>query len=136
MSVPLKKQPLNDISRAVRFIRKNAEEYNIDGKKLFVCGFSAGAHVCGSLAVHYGDVKDVNPEYDKISNKPDGVILSYPVITTGEFTHADSIRALLGNNPSAEELDGGRFWTMKEISEAMGQNILTPNFESEFKRCF
>jgi isopentenyldiphosphate isomerase len=38
--------------------------------------------------------------------------------------------------PSAEELDGGRFWTMKEISEAMGQNILTPNFESEFKRCF
>jgi 8-oxo-dGTP pyrophosphatase MutT (NUDIX family) len=38
--------------------------------------------------------------------------------------------------PSAEEPDGGRFWTMKEISEAMGQNILTPNFESEFKRCF
>ena len=38
--------------------------------------------------------------------------------------------------PSAEELDGGRFWTMKEIKEAMGKEILTPNFESEFKRCF
>ena len=38
--------------------------------------------------------------------------------------------------PSAEELDGGRFWTMQEIREAMGQGILTPNFESEFKRCF
>ena len=38
--------------------------------------------------------------------------------------------------PSAEELDGGRFWTMAELREAMGQNILTPNFESEFKRCF
>ena len=38
--------------------------------------------------------------------------------------------------PSAEELDGGRFWTMGELREAMGQNILTPNFESEFKRCF
>ena len=38
--------------------------------------------------------------------------------------------------PSAEELDGGRFWTIQEIREAMGNGILTPNFESEFKRCF
>ena len=38
--------------------------------------------------------------------------------------------------PSAEELDGGRFWTMPEIRGAMGKDILTPNFESEFKRCF
>ncbi len=105
MSVPLKDQPLKDISRAVRFIRKNAEKYNVDGKKFVICGFSAGAHVCGSLAVHYGDVNDANPDYSDISNKPDGVILSYPVITTGEFTHADSIRALLGNDSSADELE-------------------------------
>ena len=38
--------------------------------------------------------------------------------------------------PSAEELDGGRFWTMQELREAMGKGILTPNFESEFVRCF
>ena len=38
--------------------------------------------------------------------------------------------------PSAEELDGGRFWTIQEIREAMGNGVLTPNFESEFKRCF
>lgn len=38
--------------------------------------------------------------------------------------------------PSTEELDGGRFWTMPELREAMGQGVLTPNFESEFKRCF
>ena len=38
--------------------------------------------------------------------------------------------------PSAKELDGGRFWTMQEIHEAMGKGIMTPNFESEFKRCF
>ena len=38
--------------------------------------------------------------------------------------------------PSAEELDGGRFWTKQEIRDAIGQNILTPNFESEFSRFF
>jgi hypothetical protein len=38
--------------------------------------------------------------------------------------------------PSAEELDGGRFWTMNEIREAIGQGVLTPNFESEFQKFF
>ena len=38
--------------------------------------------------------------------------------------------------PSKEELDGGRFWTMQEIREAMGQGVLTPNFEHEFQRFF
>ena len=39
-------------------------------------------------------------------------------------------------SPSNEELDGGRFWTLAEIRAAIGQGILTPNFESEFQRCF
>jgi mutator protein MutT len=39
-------------------------------------------------------------------------------------------------SPSTDELDGGRFWTMQEIREAIGQGVLTPNFESEFLRCF
>ncbi len=38
--------------------------------------------------------------------------------------------------PSAEELDGGRFWTLQEIREAMGKDIFTPNFETEFRKCF
>ena len=35
--------------------------------------------------------------------------------------------------PTAE-LDGGRFWTIDEIREAIGKEVLTPNFESEIKR--
>ena len=38
--------------------------------------------------------------------------------------------------PSADELDGGRFWTLQEIRDAIGQGILTPNFESEYQRFF
>lgn len=38
--------------------------------------------------------------------------------------------------PSTDELDGGRFWTLQEIREAIGKGLLTPNFESEFQRCF
>lgn len=38
--------------------------------------------------------------------------------------------------PSAEELNGGRFWTKEEIAESMGRGVLTPNFEQEYKRFF
>lgn len=104
MSVPLKKQPLEDIARAVRFVRSRAKDYSL-GKKLFVCGFSAGAHVCGTLAVHYDDVQEKTPAYSDISCRPDGVILCYPVITTGKYTHPSSVEALIGKNPPAEELE-------------------------------
>ncbi len=104
MSVPLKKQPLNDVARAVRFVRSRASEYSLSNK-LIINGGSAGAHVCGSLAVHFDDVPDANPKYKDISCRPDGVILNYPVITTGEFTHIYSVWALVGQNASQEELD-------------------------------
>ena len=41
-----------------------------------------------------------------------------------------------GIEPSKDELDGGRFWTIKEIRECIGQGVLTPNFEQEFVRFF
>lgn len=96
---PLKRQPLKDISRAIRYVRKNAERFNIIADKLTICGFSAGGHLCSSIATHYKDVEDVG-DYASISNRPDGVILSYPVITAGKFTHTYSMAAL-----SDEEID-------------------------------
>lgn len=117
MAWPLRKQPLNDISRAVRVIRANAKEYKVEGKKLIVCGFSAGAHVSGSLCTHWQDTEDINPKYAPISNRPDGGILSYPVITTGEYTHIYSVQALLGENPSSEELD--YFSLEKQVTDNM-----------------
>ena len=32
------------------------------------------------------------------------------------------------------ELDGGRFWTLREIAEGVGGGIFTPNFEGEIRR--
>jgi len=38
--------------------------------------------------------------------------------------------------PSADELNGGRFFTLDEINERMGKKFFTPNFESEYKKFF
>ncbi len=102
---PLKLQALQDISRAVRYIRKSAEEFAVAGEELTVCGFSAGGHLCGSLCVHYEDIQDMSEEYGHISNRPDSAILSYPVITSGEKAHRGSFIALLGDDASPEELE-------------------------------
>lgn len=103
--VPLKLQPLRDISRAMRYIRKNAEEFAVIEDELTVCGFSAGGHLCGSLCVHYDDIQDAAEEYSKISNRPDSAILSYPVITSGEKAHRGSFISLLGEDAPEEELE-------------------------------
>ena len=103
-NIQLHLQPLQDLSRAVTYIRKHAEEFRIDPKHLILCGFSAGGHLCGSLAVHYKDPQICQQgEYEGISNRPDAVILSYPVITTGLYAHKDSFKVLLGDHPSQEE---------------------------------
>lgn len=39
-------------------------------------------------------------------------------------------------NPSADELDGGRFFSQQEIADRMGKGFFTPNFESEYKKFF
>lgn len=98
MAAPLMEQPMKDLSRAIRIVRSSAEKYRINPDKLVVCGFSAGAHLCGSVCVHYEDINDDSELYQKFSNRPDAAILSYPVITSGEHAHQDSFKALLGQN--------------------------------------
>ncbi len=95
---PLKKQPLNDIARAIRYIRRNGDKFNLCVDKLCICGFSAGGHLSGSIAVHYDDIDETNEEYINISARPDAVILSYPVITFGEYTHKGSVENLISKD--------------------------------------
>lgn len=96
MSAPLLDQPMKDLSRAVRLIRSKADDYHVNPEKLVVCGFSAGGHLCGSVCVHYKDIQENSDIYGRFSNRPDAAILSYPVITSGEYAHRDSFRSLLG----------------------------------------
>ncbi|MBS5983379.1 alpha/beta hydrolase [Clostridium butyricum] len=106
MTTPLKMQPLKDLSKAVMFVRKEAEKFHIDPHKVVVCGFSAGGHLTGSLAVHC-DAEELvfTSKYEGVSNRPDAVILSYPVITSGEYAHKDSFKALLGEGAGIKELE-------------------------------
>ena len=96
MREPVMDQAMNDLARAIRYVRKNSAEYRIDPDKVCVCGFSAAGHVCASVCDYWDELEDGNPDYSDISCRPDAAILSYPVITSGEYAHKDSFRFLLG----------------------------------------
>lgn len=71
-------RPLVDVSMAIAHIRAHAEEYNIDPDRIFVCGFSAGGHLCGSIGTFWNRDFAAFPGMKKGDNRPRGVILSYP----------------------------------------------------------
>src|SRR5690606_38067011 len=46
------KIPLSDAVRAMKYIRKNADQWNIDPHNIGVMGFSAGGHLASTLGTH------------------------------------------------------------------------------------
>ena len=95
--------PLQDAARAVRLVRSRAAEWKLDPKRIGILGFSAGGHVASTIGTHF-DAGQVNATdaIERVSSRPDLLVLIYPVITMGEFTHAGSKKQLLGDNPTAE----------------------------------
>ncbi len=94
---------LLDAARAVRYVRTNAAKWDVDPDKIGILGFSAGGHLASTLGTQFdrGKANAVDP-LDRVSSRPDLMVLIYPVITMGEFTHAGSKRNLLGEDPSSD----------------------------------
>jgi acetyl esterase/lipase len=93
--------PLMDAKQAMRLVRYHAAEWNINPEKIGIMGFSAGGHLASTLGTHfdYGDQYAVDL-IERISCRPDFMILVYPVITmTKLFMHKGSRNALIGENP-------------------------------------
>lgn len=94
---------LLDAARAMRTVRSKAKEWGVDANRIAILGFSAGGHLASTLGTHFDAGKpDAKDEIDRVSSRPDAMILLYPVITMGEFTHAGSKKYLLGENPTPE----------------------------------
>ena len=98
--------PLLDAQRAIRTVRARAKEWKIDPNRIGIIGFSAGGHLASTAGTHFdgGDPQAADP-IDRVSCRPDFMILVYPVITMNEKTHGGSKANLLGRDPKPELLD-------------------------------
>jgi acetyl esterase/lipase len=96
--------PLMDAQRAIRMVRQHAKEWNIDPDQLGIMGFSAGGHLASTLGTHYdkGNPGSDDP-IERLSSRPDFMILGYPVISLKEHVaHIGSRNNLLGKAPSED----------------------------------
>ena len=96
---------LTELAYSVRLIRQNAAAWHVNPKQIIVLGCSAGGHLAASLGVFWEkDFLAEALEYedaDRTIYRPDGMILCYPVITSGEYAHRGSFDNLLGGQEKA-----------------------------------
>lgn len=90
---------------AIKTVRENAAEWNIDPNKITISGFSAGGHLAASAAAFWN--ADFAEEIfgDCTLCKPNAAVLCYPVITSGPWAHRGSFNNLIGADASQEQLD-------------------------------
>ncbi len=76
---------LREASKALAHIRTHAQEYGIDPGKIFAVGFSAGGHLAGSLGtMWHREEARADAGFAFGENRPDGVMLIYPVVSAVE----------------------------------------------------
>lgn len=95
---------LVEAAMAMKFIRDNSEKFKIDPDYVFVIGFSAGGHLAASLGTLYNS-KYVTDAVEMPENyaRPTGMILAYPVISSGEYAHRGSFDNILFDEKDSEE---------------------------------
>ena len=100
--------PLCQVALAIKHVRDNAEHYNVDPDHVFTCGFSAGGHLAASAGILWDrpEVRALMGDAPDGYWRPNGMILSYPVITGGDKAHKGSFYNLIGTTePTDEQLD-------------------------------
>jgi acetyl esterase/lipase len=98
--------PLLDAQRAIRVVRAHTMAWNLDSTRIGIMGFSAGGHLASTVGTHFdGGSADATDPIQRVSCRPDFMILIYPVITMSEKGHRGSRNNLLGKNPDAKLVD-------------------------------
>jgi len=105
--------PLQDAQQALRLVRQQAKEWNIDPSRVGLLGFSAGGHLAATAATQSSTPVIAGATAEQV--KPNFLMLGYPVISFDEaITHATSRETLLGKQPSPAQIE--RFSNEKHVT--------------------
>lgn len=82
-------RPLRQAAAAVLYLRQNAGELHLDPKKIALCGFSAGGHLAAATTF-LCDAPQMAAALAAPAEqlRPNALVLGYPVISMGAYTHA------------------------------------------------
>lgn len=88
---------LRELALAIAVVREHAREWYVEEHSVLLCGFSAGGHLACSAGVFWNRpvaFEAIGRTAGQV--RPDGLILGYPVITSGAYAHKGSFTMLLG----------------------------------------
>ncbi len=90
--------PSGDARRTIRIVRMNAKNWGIDPSKVGIAGSSAGGHLASTVGTRFdtGNPQSNDP-VERMSCRPDFMLLLYPVISFNEAVgHMGSRKNLIG----------------------------------------
>ena len=123
---------LGELAYSVALIRRNAAEWHVEPDKIIVLGCSAGGHLAASLGVFWDEDITVQAaglgQEDHEMVRPDGLILCYPVISSGEFAHRGSFQSLLQER---EQELSQRMSLEKQVSSKVPPVFVWHTFEDD-----
>lgn len=95
-----------ECAAAIKYVRENAERFDIDPDKILVAGFSAGGHLAATVSNLWNSEILTKPLGCKPEDiKVNGSMLCYAVLTSDpEYTHEGSILNLLRGREDDKEL--------------------------------
>ena len=114
--------PIKEVALSVKYVRENAKAHNTAPDKIITCGFSAGGHLAASAGILWNipEIRDAvgvtGGSAPEGINRPNGMILSYPVISAGVQAHRGSINNLMGTSDYAIE-DADKFSLELHVNE-------------------
>ena len=129
-------QHLLELSASVAYVRKHAAEYCIDPDKILLAGFSAGGHLAASLGCFWKEkwleeLMQAETGATMKDYQPNGEILAYPVLTSGEFAHRGSFVKIMGSE--AEQGYAPLGLSAIELEEKLSlENQVTSDFPQTF----
>lgn len=124
---------LLEVAKSVALIRENAENWGVKTDQVYVAGFSAGGHLAASYGCFWNkEFVAASLGVEKEMLQPNGMILSYPVISSGEYAHHDSIKNLLGE---AYEEKKGEMSLENQITDAFPRTFAWHTFEDGCVPC-
>jgi acetyl esterase/lipase len=98
---------IEDLQRAIQYVKEKADHWDIDTTKVGLIGFSAGGHLAAAGGTLYNEdylmPLGVRP---RVSLRPNFVVTVYPVISMEDsIAHKWSRKNLLGPNFTREQID-------------------------------
>ncbi len=86
--------PLQDVQRAIGYVRAHADTYFIDPSRIGIMGFSAGAHLSATVSNNFMErTYPAIDNADKVSCRPDFCLLVYPAyLDAGNFGIAPELK--------------------------------------------